>query len=131
MAYKVDENPVSKPWHVVLTHARRTGVDFLVTDGRRTLALQAKRYAHYLRYGQPLAARPWVGAPHINYGRANHAIDVNSLDGGAERLVAFLHRKGARSACRPIAGEPWHIQISRSDLLRLARSIEAKRRASR
>jgi len=121
--YRINGNTVSKPWHAVLTAARKD-ISFSVTDGRRSMALQAVRYATYLRNGHPLAARPSPGAPHINYGRANHAIDVNALDGGAERLVSWLRRKGIRSASRPVPGEPWHIQVSRSELLALVERLD-------
>lgn len=127
MAYTFDGRPVSKPWHTVLTHARRMGVDFHVNDGRRTLKVQMARVRKHGLWSpsNPTgAARPTLGAPHINYGRCNHAIDVDN----AAALVAFLHRKGCPSACRPIPTEPWHISIGRSELLRLAKHIEKERR---
>jgi hypothetical protein len=125
--YHVDGRPVSKPWWLVLTHARRMGVDFHINDGRRTLAIQRARVAKHGLWSpsNPTgAARPSLGAPHINWGRCNHAIDADN----ASTLAAFLRGKGCESVTRPIAAEPWHIQISRADLLRLSRHIEAERR---
>lgn len=130
MTYKIDGRPVSKPWHVVLTHARRMGVTFHVNDGRRTIALQrarVKKHGLWTPRNPTGAARPTPGAPHINYGLCNHAVDAD----GAEALARFLKGKGCRSVTRPIAAEPWHIQISRRDLLRLSRRIERARRAGR
>jgi len=101
------------------------GVKFEVTDGRRTLRTQLARWRKY-RGVRPVAF-PTPAAPHINYGRANHAIDVNSNDGGAVELVWFLDTHGCRSACRPIQGEPWHIEIGRAELLRFAKRIEKER----
>ena len=60
---------VSIPWFQVLTAARRDGIAFTLTDGHRTLAEQADRYAVYKRFGRPLAARPSATAPHIRTGR--------------------------------------------------------------
>ena len=91
------DDRVSTEWHVVLTAARRDGVAFMVTDGHRTMAEQRDRFAVFQRFGRPLAARPSPTAPHIRTGRADHAIDVNALDGGAGRLAAWLRRKGAKA----------------------------------
>lgn len=113
---------VSIPWFQVLTAARRDGIAFTLTDGHRTLAEQADRYAVYKRFGRPLAARPSATAPHIRTGRIDHAIDVNALDGGAGRLAAWLRRKGAH-ATFPVPGEAWHLEVPRIDLERLAREV--------
>lgn len=130
MAYRIDGQRVSKPWHTVLTHYRRKGGRFRVNSGRRTLAEQWKLYRAYRAGRGNLAAYPSPGAPHIRGGLANHAIDVNALDGGAERMVRWLRANGVR-ATRPIPGEKWHIEVPRNDLLRFARSIEQKRRRNR
>lgn len=127
--YHVDGRPVSKPWHAVLTHARRMGVEFHVNDGRRTLSMQRERVRKHGLWSpsNPTgAAAPSLGAPHINYGRANHAVDADN----AEQLARFLRSIGIE-ATRPIAAEPWHIQVDRSGLLRAARKIERARKAAR
>jgi hypothetical protein len=116
------DDRVSKEWHAVLSAARADGVSFLVTDGHRTMAEQAARFAHFQRHGSPLAARPSPTAPHIRTGRPDHAIDVNALDGGAGRLAAWLRRAGA-GATFPVPGEPWHIEVPRADLERLATKL--------
>lgn len=122
MTYKFDGHVVSKPWHNVLTHARNAGVDFKVTDGRRTLAMQrarVRKHGLWSTSNPTGAARPSLAAPHINFGRANHALDVGS---GADRLQAYLKRHGV-AATRPIASEPWHIQVPRRQLLDFAAAI--------
>lgn len=116
------DDRVSVEWHAVLTAARRDGVSFLVTDGHRTFAEQADRFAVFQRDGHPVAARPSDTAPHIRTGRPDHAIDVNALDGGAGRLAAWLRRNGA-DATFPVPGEAWHIEVPRDDLERLARRV--------
>jgi hypothetical protein len=117
-----EDDRVSAQWHDVLAAARRDGVAFVVTDGHRTLAEQADRFAVFQRDGHPVAARPSATAPHIRTGRPDHAIDVNALDGGAARLAAWLRRKGA-GATFPVPREPWHIEVPRADLERLARRV--------
>lgn len=127
MSYHFDGRPVSQPWHTVLTHARRMGVEFRVNDGRRTMSMQLARVRKHGVWSvkNPTgAAWPSPAAPHINYGLCNHAVDAD----GAAELVAFLRRKGAKSASRPIPTEAWHIQVSRADLLKLAKHIEKERR---
>lgn len=126
MAYQIDGQPVSKPWHTVLTHYRRVGGRFTVNSGRRTLRDQWRLYRLYKSGRGNLAAYPNPGAPHINYGRANHAIDVEATTGGADRMVKWLRGKGVH-ATRPVSGEPWHIQVPNDQLKRLAASIERKR----
>lgn len=129
MAYEINGNRVSKAWHTVLTHYRRTGGKFRVNSGRRTLAEQWRLYRAYKAGTGNLAAYPNPGAPHIRYGRANHAIDVDLYavkPGAPDRMVRWLSEKGVK-ATRPVPGEPWHIEVDRGDLLRFAREIEAKR----
>ena len=113
------DDRVSAQWHAVLSAAKADGVRFLVTDGHRTMGEQQQRWDTYQRFGHPVAARPSATAPHIRSGRPDHAIDVNALDGGAGRLAAWLrtHRAGATF---PVPHEPWHIEVPRDDLERLA-----------
>lgn len=132
MAYKIDGKPVSKPWHTVLTHYRRTGGRFRVNSGRRTLRDQWRLYRLYRSGRGNLAAYPNPAAPHIRWNRANHAIDVDAIahrtgrSTAPERMVRWLNEKGVK-ATRPVRGEPWHIEVDRADLLRFAKSIERKR----
>lgn len=131
--YHVDGRPVSKAWHTVLTEYRRRGGKFQVNDGRRTMAMQAARVRKHGLWSpsNPTgAAAPVPWAPHINYGRANHAIDVDNFapkPGAPERLQRWLCKHGV-NATRPIAAERWHIQVDRAGLLRLAAQIERNRR---
>ena len=51
-------------------------------------------------------------------GRIDHAIDVNSLDGGASRLAAWLQPITAPHPTFPVPGEPWHIEVPAGELAR-------------
>lgn len=123
-AYYFDGHRVSKPWHVVLTHARNDGVNFLVTDGRRTMAMQrarVKKHGLWSLSNPTGAARPSLAAPHINFYRANHALDVGV---GAYNLVHYLNTAGRGvHATRPIAAEEWHVQVERRGLLNYSKRI--------
>ena len=112
---------VSREWANVLGAAGRE-IGFTLDSGHRTLAEQEALYRHYLRFGSPLAARPFANAPHIRTGRFDHAIDVNSLDGGANRLAAWLHGKGGHPSF-PVTGEPWHIELPAGELRVLAGAL--------
>lgn len=122
---------VSRKWHRVLTRARAEGVRFMLTSGRRTMAEQWALFRQNMvwngwryvqRPGRPLTAFPNPLAPHIRKGFANHALDVNALDGGETRLQRWLERKGAHPT-NPVPGEAWHLELSRSDLRRLYRRL--------
>lgn len=127
MSYTLDGKPVSGPWHTVLTHYRRMGGRFTVNSGRRTLSEQWVLYRAYRNGTGNTAAYPTPAAPHINYGRANHALDIGPIsDGAPDRMVRWLKSKGVH-ATRPVPGEPWHIQVPRKELLKLAATIERKR----
>lgn len=128
-----DGKLVSSEWSTVLNAARKAGVRFRLNSGRRTMAQQQALYAAHLRHLRggpwaPLAAVPRATAPHIRVGRPDHACDVNALDGGANRLLAWLRRQGARAALT-VSGEPWHIEVPRADLVRLARKFADPLRA--
>lgn len=110
---------VSRPWLIVLRAADQAGVRFNVTSGHRTFAEQTALYRLYRQGRGNLAAAPAHTAPHIRTGRIDHAIDVNALDGGADRLVSWLRRQGVR-ATKPVRGEAWHIEAPAADLERLA-----------
>lgn len=112
---------VSREWAAVLTAAARE-VAFSLDSGHRTMAEQQALYNHFLAVGSPLAARPSANAPHIRLGRIDHAIDVNSLDGGAKRLAIWLHGKGAHPTF-PVPGEAWHIEVPAAELATLARTL--------
>lgn len=118
MARPFDGKPVSAEWHVVLSAARADGVRFRLNSGQRTMAQQRALYATYLA-GGTLAAVPSANAPHIRVGRADHAIDVSAIDGGAARLAHWLRSQGA-AARFTVPGEPWHIEVPAGDLRRLA-----------
>jgi hypothetical protein len=112
------DDRVSAQWFTVLSAAKRAGVSFLVTDGHRTLDQQQAAW-NLFQQGGPRAAFPSPTAPHIRSGRPDHALDVNSLDGGAGRLAAWLRKHGAH-ATFPVPREAWHIEVPRDDLARLA-----------
>lgn len=120
---------VSKRWLVVLRAADRAGVRFTVTSGHRTMREQWRLFRQNMRWdgrrwvpkpGRPLTAYPSPLAPHIRTGRPNHAIDVNTLDGGEQRLEAWLDRPRI-NAENTVPGEPWHLELSGWELWRLWR----------
>jgi lysozyme len=82
------------------------------------------------RPGRPLTAFPSPTAPHIRVGRVDHALDVNALDGGENRLQAWLSKHGVLST-NPVAGEPWHLEASAGDLRRLADRIKREHEKER
>jgi hypothetical protein len=59
------------------------------------MAEQWVLWRNFRKYGKPVAAFPLPTAPHIRLGKQAHAIDVNSLDGGENRLQRFLEHAGA------------------------------------
>ena len=130
---RFDGKRVSRRWHRVLTAARRDGVKFTLTSGRRTMREQRALYQQNMagpgrpRPGRPLTAYPNPNAPHIRTGRQNHAIDVNALDGGETRLQRWLERHGARPT-NPVPGEAWHLELTGPDLARLARRLRRRGR---
>ena len=115
------DDRVSAQWYAVLSAAKADGVSFLVTDGHRTMAEQQERWNTFQHVGAT-AAFPSPTAPHIRTGRPDHAIDVNARDGGAMRLAAWLRKHGA-AASFPVLHEPWHIEVPRDDLERLAKKV--------
>jgi hypothetical protein len=112
---------VSREWAAVLTVAAHD-VAFQIDSGHRTMQEQQALYNTFLRVGSPLAARPSPIAPHIRVDRFDHAIDINALDGGAARLFAWLHGKGAHPVFA-VPGEPWHIEMPASELRALATTL--------
>lgn len=126
MAYAINGKKVSKPWHTVITHYQRTtGRKLPLNSGRRTLAEQWALYRLYKSGRGNLAAYPIPSAPHINFGRANHALDIEP--NGIFHFISWLYEHGV-AATRPVPGEPWHLQAPRKHLLALAKKIERKRR---
>jgi hypothetical protein len=122
---------VSGRWRVILRAADKDRVRFYVTSGHRTLREQWKLFRQNMQFvrgrwvprpGHPLTAFPLPTAPHIALGRRNHAIDVNSLDGGETRLQRWLERHGAHPT-NPVPGEAWHMQLSGRDLRKLWRKF--------
>lgn len=128
-----DGKRVSRRWKRVLTAARKDGVRFVLTSGRRTLAEQARLFRQNMvmpgvpKPGRPRTAVPSPFAPHIRVGRQAHALDVNSLDGGEQRLENWLDRHGA-DARNTVAGEPWHLEVSDRNLRRLSAKVKRENR---
>lgn len=110
----IDSELVSEEWLTFLTSAREDGVSFRVNEGHRTMARQLWFYncmrSRKCNDGN-LAAFPSPNAPHIRSFRIDHAIDVESSTGGADRLVAY-GRKVGMVITRPVRGEPWHLEVS-------------------
>jgi GH24 family phage-related lysozyme (muramidase) len=134
-----DGKRVSRPWYRILNEARAHGVRFLLTGGRRTMAEQAALFHQNMqlvggrwvrRPGRPLTAFPSPTAPHIRVGRIDHALDVNALDGGENRLQAWLRDHDVIST-NPVPGEPWHLEAPAGDLDRLADRIQREHQKER
>lgn len=127
---------VSKVWHRILTEADRQRVGFTVTSGHRTEDEQRALFNQNMhrvngrwvpKPGRPLTAWPSPTAPHIRTGRPDHALDVNSRDGGEARLERWIESQGAHIEwMNTVPGEPWHGEVSREDLMRLYRKFRPK-----
>jgi hypothetical protein len=124
---RFDGHKVSTSWDIVLTHARRMGVKFELDSGRRTMAEQLVLWRNYRKYGKPVAAFPNPNAPHIRLGRQAHSIDVNSLDGGENRLQRFLRDEGL-DAVNDVAGESWHLTVPEGQLRAYSQIVRARQR---
>jgi hypothetical protein len=122
---RFDGHLVSAEHHTVLTAARRAGIDFELDSGHRTMAEQTL-LVHEKGVWSPAnphgAAVPSPSAPHIRIGRPDHALDVNSLDGGATRLATWIRARGAR-VLFTVPPEPWHMEIPLADLVALAHQL--------
>lgn len=83
-----------------------------LNQGRRTLAEQWVFWRNYLRYGKPLAAYPSPAAPHIKWGRANHALDINAgpNPGQAQHVQRFYLNHHVLAKFN-VPGEPWHMDV--------------------
>jgi lysozyme len=125
---------VSRPWRTVLRAADRAKVGFHVTSGHRTMSEQAglvREKGLFDPVRNPHgAAAPSPFAPHVRIGRANHAIDVDSLDGGETRLERWVDSQGA-TWMNTVVTESWHGELSGRDLARLARKIKRELRRER
>jgi hypothetical protein len=118
---------VSVAHAAILAAYERKYVRVRVNEGRRTLAEQAKFYAHYLRYGRPLAAKPYPGAPHIKWGKEHHALDIDSgpQAGRAGHVAEFYRSLGVPVAFN-VSGEPWHMDVrDEAKLVKAAKRLGA------
>jgi hypothetical protein len=91
---------------ILAAYEKKRGRPVYINQGRRTLPEQAAFYAHYLRYGSPLAARPWGGAPHIKWGAEHHALDINA---DVARDVADFYKSLGIPVAFNVQREPWHM----------------------
>lgn len=119
---RFDGRRVSREWDVVLTAARKAGTGFQLNSGRRTMNEQWALYRAYRNGTGNLAAVPSPNAPHIRVGRIDHALDINSLDGGETRLQQWLEKQGGHPT-NPVRGESWHLEMPAADLRRLAARV--------
>jgi hypothetical protein len=116
---------LSDAQYVICTEAIRHGViePEDLNEGRRTMAEQW----HFWNNQPPLAAYPSPFAPHIKAGRANHAVDANSLNGAVQVLARFYESSGVDVAFN-VAGENWHMDVlSHSQVVAVAKKIRRKR----
>jgi hypothetical protein len=124
---------VSGRWLRPLKRADRDRVNFTVNSGHRTFAEQQALYNQNMlapgvpKPGRPMTAVPSHTAPHIRTDQPNHALDVSTLDGGEARLESWLDRFVGVNAENTVAGEPWHLELSRLELLRVNRQLRRPR----
>lgn len=114
---------VSFLWAAVLRWAEHEHVQFLLNSGRRTKAEQLALIAEkgIWSLSNPTGAAPYSPfAPHIRRGRLDHAVDINSLDGGETRLEQWVESKGVDWK-NTVPGESWHGEISLAGLWKLYR----------
>lgn len=123
MAYTTHHGKRVSPAHKTMLEAyERAHGPVYINQGARTLAEQAIFYAHYLRYGRPVAARPWGGAPHIKWGHQHHAMDINAPE-PAHSVAAYYRARGVSVAFN-VANEPWHMDtLWEAQLLAAARRV--------
>jgi hypothetical protein len=127
---RFDGKPVSRDWDFTLTHARRMGVHFRLDSGRRTMADQwrlVREKGVWSPSNPHGAARPTPWAPHIRVGLQAHSIDVNSLDGGENRLQRFLEREGLHPV-NDVPGESWHMTVGERELRAYAKWVRARQK---
>jgi len=101
-----DGKAVSYEQGLILTAARKDGVNFRLNSGRRSIPEQWVLY----RNQPPVAAYPNDNAPHILTGRWWHALDIDAIQGGAERFRKWAASKGV-TYTYSVRGEPWHLQV--------------------
>lgn len=123
---RFDGKPVSTSWDVVLTHARRMGVNFHLNSGRRTMAEQWRLWRQFKSVGRPVAAFPSPNAPHIRVGRQAHALDVQTP--GETQLQRYLAKEGLHPR-NTVRGEPWHLEVGESELKAYAKKVRARQKA--
>lgn len=126
MAYTTHRGKRVSKAHAAMLRAyeRKVGRQVNINQGARTIAEQAKFYAHYLRYGSPLAAKPFPGAPHIKYGRSNHAMDINAPE--PAHSVADFYRANGVPVAFNVPNEAWHMDtLDNKKLLAAARRLDA------
>lgn len=139
---RFDGKRVSFLWLVVLTAARKAGVQFRLDSGKRTIPEQRALFNQNMQLvngrwvpkpDHPVTAWPSPTAPHIKRGNPAHAVDINSLDGGETRLEAWMERHGMDWR-NTVSTEPWHAEVPLAQLiafatLTLRRKEEARKKA--
>jgi hypothetical protein len=117
MSRYILDTRLSDDHYVICTEAIRLGIidaDDL-NEGRRTMGEQW----HFYNNQPPLAAFPRPGAPHIWWGKNNHAIDANSYNGAARALARYYTMLGVHVVFN-VPGENWHFQPTSGSQLKAA-----------
>jgi hypothetical protein len=109
---------VSRSHYRLLLEAEHRGIVHFINQGRRTIAEQTAFWLHYLRFGSPLAARPWGGAPHIKWGAENHALDINAPQ--PAHSVASFYRSQGVPVSFDVPSEAWHMDPTDNAALKRA-----------
>lgn len=112
------------PAHATMLAAyeRETGSAIYINQGARTIPEQAAFYFNYRFRGGPLAAKPWGGAPHIKWGKQNHAMDINAPQ--PAHGVADFYRRHSVPVAFNVSGEAWHMDtLDEAALIRAAAKL--------
>lgn len=105
---------VSSDWEVILNEYVRQGGKLQLNSGQRTMDEQAALWRQNMidrntpKPGRPFTAWPSPTAPHIKEGHQNHALDVDSVGDGENKLQRWLARNDV-NAVNNVSGESWHL----------------------
>lgn len=98
---------VSRSHYAMLLEAEHRGLISAINQGRRTIAEQWVFWRIYKRDGHPVAAFPSPSAPHIKWGKENHAIDADAPQ-PVHHLADFYRSEGVPVAFN-VLSEAWHM----------------------
>lgn len=104
-----DGKKCSRIYTRMLGMAREDGVHFRLNSGYRSVAEQWKLWYAYKRGQGPIAAFP--GSSTHNKRGYRQGLDINALDGGAERVRKWAAKHGI-TLNYTVPGESWHLNAA-------------------